>query len=48
MEPEPKFFGITGVGLSTIRYLTNDGKQPRRGLDAWDRVSSIFLVDTAQ
>lgn len=30
-------FGITGAGLSTVRYYSNNKKMPRRGLDAWDR-----------
>ncbi|KIV83352.1 hypothetical protein PV11_05385 [Exophiala sideris] len=30
-------FGVTGAGLSSIRYYTNDYKRPRRQLDTWDR-----------
>ncbi|KIV97924.1 hypothetical protein PV10_01625 [Exophiala mesophila] len=30
-------FGVTGAGLSTVKYFTNDGKRPRRQLDLWDR-----------
>lgn len=32
-------FGVTGAGLSTVRYYSNNKKRPRRGLDAWDRQS---------
>ena len=32
-------FGVTGAGLSTIRYYSNNKKAPRRTLDAWDRQS---------
>ncbi|EAS36169.1 uncharacterized protein CIMG_01523 [Coccidioides immitis RS] len=31
------FFGVTGVGLSFVKRWANDGKRPRRGIDAWDR-----------
>lgn len=30
-------FGVTGVGMAGAKYLQNDGKPPRRGLDLWDR-----------
>jgi len=30
-------FGISGAGLSGIRYWQNGGKRGRRGVDAWDR-----------
>ncbi|KAF7507740.1 hypothetical protein GJ744_010169 [Endocarpon pusillum] len=30
-------FGVTGAGLSTVRYYSNNKKAPRRTLDAWDR-----------
>lgn len=32
-------FGVTGAGLSTVRYYSNNKKAPRRTLDAWDRQS---------
>ncbi|EZF34506.1 hypothetical protein H101_01939 [Trichophyton interdigitale H6] len=32
-------FGVTGVGLSTLKYYSNGRKNPRRGIDAWDQVS---------
>ncbi|KAL1959313.1 hypothetical protein VTO42DRAFT_2500 [Malbranchea cinnamomea] len=34
------FMGVTGIGLQTLRYISNDYKMPRRGIDAWDRVPS--------
>ncbi len=39
-------FGVTGAGLSTVRYYSNNKKAPRRGLDAWDRQSwpSSFII----
>ncbi|DAA74017.1 TPA_exp: hypothetical protein A8136_3799 [Trichophyton benhamiae CBS 112371] len=30
-------FGVTGVGLSTLKYYSNGRKNPRRGIDAWDQ-----------
>ncbi|EEP80417.1 predicted protein [Uncinocarpus reesii 1704] len=33
------FFGVTGIGLSFSKRFANDGKRPRRGIDAWDRQS---------
>ncbi|ETN46643.1 uncharacterized protein HMPREF1541_00829 [Cyphellophora europaea CBS 101466] len=30
-------FGVTGVGLSTIRYYNNNQKRPRWNLDMWER-----------
>jgi len=30
-------FGVTGAGLASIRYYSNDYKRPRRQLDLWDR-----------
>ncbi|EEQ33569.1 conserved hypothetical protein [Microsporum canis CBS 113480] len=32
-------FGVTGVGLSTVKYYSNGRKNPRRGLDAWDQTN---------
>ncbi|EXJ90700.1 hypothetical protein A1O1_03804 [Capronia coronata CBS 617.96] len=30
-------FGVTGAGLASLRYYTNDYKRPRRQTDVWDR-----------
>jgi len=30
-------FGISGAGLASVRYFSNNYKRPRRGLDTWDR-----------
>ncbi|ROW06658.1 hypothetical protein VPNG_06689 [Cytospora leucostoma] len=30
-------FGVTGTGLSTVKYYQNGGKRARRSLDQWDR-----------
>ncbi|KKZ62521.1 hypothetical protein GX50_00347 [[Emmonsia] crescens] len=30
-------FGVTGFGLSTVKYYTNGRKNPRRGIDMWDK-----------
>ncbi|KAL2005765.1 hypothetical protein VTN00DRAFT_10258 [Thermoascus crustaceus] len=30
-------FGVTGAGLSIVKYYANDGKKARWNLDAWDR-----------
>ncbi|KUI62210.1 hypothetical protein VM1G_05205 [Cytospora mali] len=30
-------FGISGAGLSTVKYYQNGGKRARRSLDQWDR-----------
>ncbi|PGH08500.1 hypothetical protein AJ79_05990 [Helicocarpus griseus UAMH5409] len=36
-------FGVTGVGLSTVKYYSNGRKNPRRGIDQWDqRITGIF------
>ena len=40
--PYGQMFGITGVGLGTIRRLQNGGKRPRHGLDVWDRVRFLL------
>ena len=34
-----QMFGVTGAGLASVRYLSNNNKRPRRGLDVWDRQS---------
>ena len=34
-----QMFGVTGAGLASVRYLSNNHKRPRRGLDIWDRQS---------
>ncbi|KAI6409023.1 hypothetical protein MCOR23_001149 [Pyricularia oryzae] len=33
-------FGISGAGISTVRWYTNGGKRPRRSIDQWDRQST--------
>jgi NADH-ubiquinone oxidoreductase MWFE subunit len=38
-----QMFGVTGAGLASVRYLSNNHKKPRRGLDMWDRQSKEFL-----
>ncbi|ODH38526.1 hypothetical protein ACO22_02289 [Paracoccidioides brasiliensis] len=30
-------FGVTGFGLSTVKYYSNGRKNPRRGIDMWDK-----------
>ncbi|KAB8074131.1 hypothetical protein BDV29DRAFT_127292 [Aspergillus leporis] len=30
-------FGVTGVGLTAVKYLSNDGKKARWNRDLWDR-----------
>lgn len=35
-------FGVSGAGLSVVKYFANDRKAPRRGIDAWDRVSFLL------
>ncbi|EEH08156.1 conserved hypothetical protein [Histoplasma capsulatum G186AR] len=30
-------FGVTGVGLSTVKYYSNERKNPRRAIDMWDK-----------
>lgn len=44
-------FGVSGAGLSTVKYYQNGGKRARRSLDAWDKQSttphmppSAFLI----
>jgi hypothetical protein len=37
-----QMFGVTGAGLASVRYLSNNHKKPRRGLDMWDRQSKEF------
>ncbi|EEH20918.2 hypothetical protein PABG_03149 [Paracoccidioides brasiliensis Pb03] len=32
-------FGVTGFGLSTVKYYSNGRKNPRRGIDMWDKQS---------
>ncbi|KPI42865.1 uncharacterized protein AB675_2023 [Cyphellophora attinorum] len=44
------FFGVTGAGLSTLKYYRNNEKPPRWNLDTWERNSkcskySIISVD---
>ncbi|EYE99812.1 NADH dehydrogenase [ubiquinone] 1 alpha subcomplex subunit 1 [Aspergillus ruber CBS 135680] len=31
-------FGVTGAGLTAVKYLSNDGKKARWNRDLWDRV----------
>lgn len=33
-------FGVTGVGLGTLKYFTNGRKNPRHAMDLWDKVCS--------
>ncbi|KAG5299518.1 hypothetical protein I7I50_07098 [Histoplasma capsulatum G186AR] len=33
-------FGVTGVGLSTVKYYSNERKNPRRAIDMWDKQST--------
>ncbi|KAE8392075.1 hypothetical protein BDV23DRAFT_60344 [Aspergillus alliaceus] len=30
-------FGVTGVGLTAVKWLSNDGKKARWNRDLWDR-----------
>ena len=30
-------FGVSGAGMSAIKYYQNGGKRARRGIDQWDR-----------
>jgi hypothetical protein len=39
-------FGITGAGLSVVKYYSNDHKKARWNRDAWDRVSRIYAPFT--
>jgi hypothetical protein len=39
---ETQMFGVTGAGLTSIRYFSNNHKRPRRGLDIWDRQSKVL------
>lgn len=32
-------FGVTGAGLTAVKYLSNEGKKARWNRDLWDRVS---------
>jgi hypothetical protein len=34
-----QMFGVSGAGLASVLYLSNNHKRPRRGLDIWDRQS---------
>ncbi|GES61764.1 hypothetical protein ASPGLDRAFT_53868 [Aspergillus terreus] len=45
-------FGVTGAGLTAVKYFSNDGKKARWNRDLWDRVSflttySVKLGDLA-
>jgi hypothetical protein len=41
----PQMFGVSGAGLASVRYLSNNHKRARRGLDIWDRQSKeLFNV----
>lgn len=37
-------FGVSGAGLSALRYHANGKKRPRHGLDQWDRVRTQYLL----
>ncbi|KAG2419568.1 hypothetical protein HFD88_004364 [Aspergillus terreus] len=34
-------FGVTGAGLTAVKYFSNDGKKARWNRDLWDRVSFL-------
>ncbi|OXV11955.1 hypothetical protein Egran_00285 [Elaphomyces granulatus] len=36
-------FGITGGGLSLVKYYSNGGKRARWNTDAWDRQSTTVM-----
>lgn len=40
-------FGVTGAGMSSLKYHANGKKRARRSLDQWDRVctSSHLLAE---
>lgn len=45
-----QMFGVTGAGLTAVKYLSNDGKKARWNRDLWDRVSLdlfFFLLPIA-
>jgi hypothetical protein len=46
LSSQYQMFGVTGVGLSVVKYYSNGRKNPRRGIDAWDRV--CFVADLFQ
>lgn len=37
-------FGVTGAGLTAVKYLSNEGKKARWNRDVWDRVSAFSVV----
>jgi hypothetical protein len=39
-----QMFGITGAGLSIVKYYSNDHKKARWNRDAWDRVSLVSCI----
>lgn len=39
LEGNLQMFGVSGAGLASVRYFSNNKKRPRRGLDIWDRQS---------
>ncbi|PGH07259.1 hypothetical protein AJ80_08019 [Polytolypa hystricis UAMH7299] len=39
-------FGVTGLGVSTVKYYSNGKKNPRRGIDAWDQQSTYLEPET--
>lgn len=41
-------FGVTGAGLSIVKYYANDHKKARWNLDAWDRVSHRLITASAR
>lgn len=36
-----QMFGVTGAGLTAVKYFSNDGKKARWNRDLWDRVSFL-------
>lgn len=35
-----QFFAFSAVSVGKLKEMQNGGKKTRRGIDAWDRVSS--------
>lgn len=36
-------FGLTGAGMSSLKYYANGKKRARRSVDQWDRVRTNHL-----
>ena len=39
---------VTGVGISTLKYWSNDWHTPRTTLDKWDKVSLSLKQNMVQ